>query len=195
MILHSDFSHYATHLLVDVYPLARAEFKAASLHRRASYSYINEIVEGAQSLAGSMLRRIGKTAPTTWTGSVRSAGLEGLLPTDLVESLLRLRTLRNQVVHENPVANFKLVAFERIPLVLMCGYALFEVWRASAWATDTQRSTPPPDILVDRDYALELLRSSVSPTAQAARAKLEKEPEWPSFAVSRSNIWARVRAT
>lgn len=195
MLILSDFHHYAIHLLLDVYPLSQSEFVGASLPRRASYSYINEIVEGAQTLAAHLLQRLEQAVPKTWSGRIRRAGVEGCFPSPLVEALLELRSLRNDLIHENPKTNSSLVAFERIPLVTMSGFALFEVWRAGAWARKNEQLTPPPDVLVDRGYALASIGRSDALDHDAARRKLEREADWPSFNVPRSQIWARMRRT
>lgn len=189
MLVLSDFSHYANHLLTDVYPLSRADFRTARLQRRASYSYINEIVEGAQDLTRHMLRRLLLPIPSTWSTSIRQAAKEGLLSADLLECLMILRPLRNRIIHENPAADADLAAFDHLPQAISAAFALFETWRAAASAAKSADVAPPQDVIVDRAYVLDAIRAEDHLT----REKLLCELSWPSLIVARSEVWLKLR--
>lgn len=168
VLIPSDFDHYARHLLLDVYPLSPIEYAEASLERRASYSYVNEIIEGAQDLARSLLTRLRQRVPHTWKGRVQRAGKAGLFPPELSTALVELRHLRNSVVHENREANADLIVYPHLSTIIVVSFALFEVWYAAVASSKLRED----ECVVDKEYLLQCVTGSTDERALQAHARL-----------------------
>jgi hypothetical protein len=195
MLFLSDFDHYASHLLVDLYPLDESSYRVQSLHRRASYSYVTEIAEGAQVLARRLVIQSGVEPEASPGGCLRQAASLGVMPIALVDALFGLKSLRNRVVHEGPKVNAELLVYPAIPLAMMCGFALYEVWRVLAAIEKNGDTSTLRDLTIDRHYLMRRLANATNADEQAALTKLRNDERLPVFEVARAAIARRLTAT
>jgi uncharacterized protein YutE (UPF0331/DUF86 family) len=124
----SDIFHYSNHLLLDVFPLTKSEYKRQSVYRRASYDYLNQIIEATFAITDKIMismniQNRGKTYHERFT----QAQKVGLLPLKLAHALLDLKKLRNTAVHKNPAVNDSLMLFDKLITLIAVGFAASEI--------------------------------------------------------------------
>ena len=96
-----DLFHYAFHLLIDIYPLSEMEYTRSSIHRRASYSYLTQIVEGIHDVLKLLILSLNNEPENSYFKRIIQAECLGLIPPNLTESLIQFQRMRNRCVHEN----------------------------------------------------------------------------------------------
>lgn len=202
----TDMFYYASHVLRDIYPLSREQYRKQSIHRRASYDYLNQIIECAYDCTGRAMRalhlsQMGKTYYERFT----NAKTLGLIPEGLADTLIELKILRNKAIHNNKIINDRLVLYDNLIRLVTCGFASFELFRIHEW---TVANGIPPDpeinrIVVDKDYVLRLLKPRPMPEhgdefyqeneskKQMARAKLVAEGSVPRHTIDRKKVWVQ----
>jgi uncharacterized protein YutE (UPF0331/DUF86 family) len=130
----ANLLHYAGHVLVDLFPLSSRTYKDRSLDRRASYSYLNEIVEAGHRVLATALRANGFQIGDSYRERVELASTHGLLPATLARDLLMLKTLRNRATHENPVVNEGSEVHTALLALAAVGFAMFQLSYGSGHA-------------------------------------------------------------
>jgi len=159
--------HYSTHVLLDIYPLSEEEYRNQSVRRRASYDYLNQIVEEPYKAIEFIINilRIGVVG-RPYKPTLLLAKESGVLPSDVVDSLLYFRNLRNEIVHNNPKANESLLVYPELFKMIILGFALFEVfWAYADCRIESFRSRVnvklERTVVVDQSYLLKWLQIGI----------------------------------
>lgn len=125
--------HYSNHLLLDIYPLSKEGYRSQSVRRRASYDYLNQIVEEPYKAVEFIINILRlETTGSSYKQTLRRAKDSGILPADIVNSLMHFRDLRNKVIHENPKVNESLLLYPELFELIVLGFAMYEVFSAYA---------------------------------------------------------------
>lgn len=190
-------SHLAHKVLGQVYPLSREEYKLQSMPRRASYAYLSEIVETGGRLTLDLLEQFGESPDQTYLKRLRRTVDLGILPSQFAELLIRLTTLRNKTVHENPAINQELRVYSQLPSMVVVAFALAEIDRAVRRSLNPSHSQQARDcvsVVVDREYLRrEFVRGGppADPFTTAMLAKLATDAI-PSITLNPDEIIARA---
>jgi uncharacterized protein YutE (UPF0331/DUF86 family) len=176
---YSEFAHYSINLLALVYPLDRDEYRVRALERRASYAYLTDIIEGASRLAGEMLEVVGAPKQRSDRETFSEAAQRDLLPSTLVAYLHDLKSLRNEVVHQNPRVDRNLVLYPRLGELCVVGFSLYEVFIALAISRAAETDNVAVVVPVDRNYLISALDN-----AQRYRTRNPDSPSWKSAEIS-----------
>jgi uncharacterized protein YutE (UPF0331/DUF86 family) len=200
-VFYSEFAHHSISLLVLVYPLAENEYRERSLERRASYAYLTDIIEGASRLADEMFEMVGASQQKSFGARFKQAEQLQLIPSALAEDLQQLKTLRNEVVHENPRIDASLELHCRLGKLCTAGFALFEVYRAFYKSREADDRVQAEIVNVDRDYLLAALnnpmryrtRNPHTPSLNVAdipraQKKLKSDEAIPSYVIDQQKI-------
>jgi len=158
--------HYSTHLLLDIYPLSREDYRIQSVRRRASYDYFIQIVEEPYRAAEFIIKvlKVGIIG-MTYKRTLLLAKDAGILPADVVDSLIYFRDLRNKIVHDNPKANESLLLYNELFNLITLGFALYEIFSAyerckiESFKRKDMRSIPDRKVVVNKTYLLEWLQT------------------------------------
>ncbi|HEX5872373.1 MAG TPA: HepT-like ribonuclease domain-containing protein [Longimicrobium sp.] len=206
LVFYSEFAHHSINLLALVYPLTEDEYRTRSLERRASYAYLTDLTEGASRLVSEMFDVLQMPKPKSYREKFEQAENLKLLPRALVESLQQIKTLRNNVVHENPRIDASLELYHVIGKLCTVGFALFEVYVALYKSREADCGPEPAVIDVDKAYLLNALhhpyryrtRNPHSPSWEVADipralSKLQEDASIPTFAIDQPQIVAVLR--
>ena len=156
-MLLGNLYHYAHHMLLDVYPLTRDEYSEKSALRRASYSYLAEIVESGHKVLGDMIELAGERKESSYYRRIVQAESLDLIDGDLANDLVELKSLRNKTVHENPKVNKGLIVYDVLLMITACGFALFEVYAKYLARANGGSGRKISKVTVDRDYLERIL--------------------------------------
>lgn len=177
----NDLLHYAGNLLSLVYPLDRSDYIQNSLARRASYNYMQQIVEGTDGCIRRALGQlIGKRDYVSKGDCVRAAERAQLLSASLAQLLLNLIPKRNDLTHENPEFDANLEGFGLVFDYVIAAYAVVDTLATLDFFT-AQPNRPLPArasmVQIGRDYVLDRLSKIGMETDILAKAtaKLERE--------------------
>ncbi|SFU32414.1 hypothetical protein SAMN05216339_101343 [Nitrosomonas eutropha] len=169
LVAPTEFYHFATTVLREIAPLNEEEYRTNSLARRASYSYLNELVEGAFKLASNELTARGHRPEKTYRLRFQQAAALGVFPTVVAERLVNLAVLRNRSTHENKVVNDELELFPKLLELAVIGFGLYEI--ASALP-----AAQPRVIAVDATYVWsKLSTASANDDCGGATDKLKEK--------------------
>jgi len=175
----SDVFHYTMKVFREVYPVTTEEYRRQSLRRRASYSYLNEILEAGHQLLGDILTHRGQGVAPSYRGRIKQAEAAGIIPHSLATDLLKLKTLRNLATHENPRVNKALAVHKAALTLASVGFAFFALdmeWLAIVEGSETRRA----GVVIDREYLLGWLRPlpvgpEENPSEREYRSNLDYE--------------------
>jgi uncharacterized protein YutE (UPF0331/DUF86 family) len=173
LVFYSEFAHYSINVLGLVYPLAEDEYRVRPLERRASYAYLTDIVEGASRLFGEMFDAVGTPRPRSFRQQFDKAEQLRLIPASLGRDLHDLKSLRNEVVHENPRIDAGLELYPQLGKLCAVGFALFEVFVALYKSRSKQSPEAAAVVTVDRDYLLAALENP-----QRYQTRNPHSPSW-----------------
>jgi uncharacterized protein YutE (UPF0331/DUF86 family) len=131
--------HHPFRFLQGIYPLTREQYRQKSLARRASYSYLNEIVEVAFNATGSLALLITTEIGNTYKERFARSAELGILPMSVCRELGRLAWLRNKAIHNNPLFDSQLLLYDRMIDLIVTGFATCETLVAILWCAEPSR--------------------------------------------------------
>ncbi|MGH9424852.1 MAG: hypothetical protein ACRD2L_00875 [Terriglobia bacterium] len=125
----ANLLHYSNHLLLDIYPLSVEAFRRKSTHQRASYDYLNQIVQTSHSALEDIMRALKVSGiPQGYAARVRRARELTILPEDLADAMFDFCKLRNETIHENPKIDHAVRLYPEILPLILCGFSLHELF-------------------------------------------------------------------
>jgi|SRR6266850_5831708 len=151
--------HYTHVLLNSVYPLTRDEYRLESIHRRASYDYLNQIVQNASELVSRYIDALKAGRPKSpYSHRFIHARELGLLPDRLADDMAQFSRLRNMVVHENRIPNDSLEMYDKLSSLIIVDLALADTLGLyEAYLQSLVKTSWTGKKTIDRDYFLSLL--------------------------------------
>src|ERR1019366_5209826 len=190
----SKLLHHPFRFLQGIYPLSREQYRQKSLARRASYSYLNEIVETAFNATGSLALLITTEIGNTYKERFDRTAELGILPESVCRELARLARLRNKAIHNNPLFDSQLLLYDRMIELIVTGFATCETLVAILWCTEPLRHPGLADrVIVGTAYIEELIgmiarsREGWSKSGTAIR-RLQSERHVPRHVVDYATV-------
>ena len=198
------FFHYSNHLLLDIYPLSRAQYKKKSMPRRASYDYLNQIIENAYKTTQYIMKAVGVSpVGSTYYQRFHQAKVLNVFPTDLADALIDFSHVRNKAVHENFKVNETLELYDKLIELITVGFALFELFGAFEYGINNgiPENITYDEIVVDKKYLLMWLEPRRANTQDdetdkehearkaMARSKLEAADFVPTYIIDLDLVW------
>lgn len=163
----ADVVHYASHVLIDIYPLTKTEYTSQSMPRRASYDYLNQTVEAGHRLAANLIQHTGAAPESTYYRRFSQARDLAVFPDCVTATMLSFQSLRNKTVHENWRVNQNVSLYPRLLELSAVGFALYELTRFH------QFRDPKRVVIIDTDYLLAWLRGPINFTHHAPSEELK----------------------
>jgi uncharacterized protein YutE (UPF0331/DUF86 family) len=123
-----------------------------SVYRRASDDYVSQIVEKSSEFVGKTIAYFFKTfPPDTYRNKFLEAKSLQIIPSELVNSLTKMSTLRNKIAHDNNSVNKTLEVYPKMGRIITTAYAMYELTNTYYRYLD-DKDLVISDILVDKKY-------------------------------------------
>ena len=172
----TEFYHFGSTLVRETAWMSREDFKASSIARRASYSYLNALVEGSFKAVGRALKESGFPLKDSYRARFAQAAEVGVLPKMLSERLQHLAKLRNRTTHETSEVNETLEVYPALLEMIVISLAMSAIVGALHSSRPTRVS-----VTASRIRELSTPRNSDDPTSleqQTLDAKLSQFERW-----------------
>jgi uncharacterized protein YutE (UPF0331/DUF86 family) len=191
--------HYAKYTFFQIYPLSQNEFKEDSMHRRAAYDYIVQIVEKSSDMAKKTMGYFFKIGPQdSYRERFLKAKYLQIIPSRMADTLISLSDLRTKIVHYNDLVNEKLpVIYGQLGIIVTVAFAMHELTKTyHSYLVD--RDAEIANILIDKKYLIRLVDIYISNNAGAnlqvlrnyekQRLRLINDASIPSFTINTKAI-------
>ena len=163
-----EFYHFGTTVLREIVWMTLPEYKRSSLARRASYSYLNALVDGAFRSTERLLKAAGESAQKSYRARFLQAEEHGALPISVGTRLAELAVLRNRTTHETTEVNERLEVFPFLLEMSVIALAMSEV--EAARVNHSARR-----VFIDAARVLWLAQSSHDPLLRSQLDSLEQK--------------------
>jgi uncharacterized protein YutE (UPF0331/DUF86 family) len=144
-----EFYHFGSTLARELVWMSVEEFRIHSIARRASYSYLNAIVEGTFKAVGQAIAKRGHSPAASYRARFAEAGKLAILPETLAHRMQKLAKLRNRITHETSEVNQNLEVFPVLLEMIVISLAMSSIVAALRSSKSTY-ITITPEVILER---------------------------------------------